>query len=186
MIAQSGGGIDTSDATAVAADVRRGKVFYNNDGRQVGTNQMIDGMPSVSGCKTKSIPVQTSDLITTGLSCTTATNSSDAGKISINHIRITDKVWSFGRELGKQKYSGSNTYVVSFGYNQNLTIVATTLVAIKIGSVIYPINVNLSRSLSRQFSKLTFTANSKTINLAYNETSIYIGASDVAYTLYYK
>ena len=36
-----GGGKKIKDATAVPSDVAAGKVFYNNDGRQVGTGEMM-------------------------------------------------------------------------------------------------------------------------------------------------
>lgn len=47
----SGGGIRIKDATATRDDVAEGMIFYNNDGRQVGTGKMVKKivMPKRSG-----------------------------------------------------------------------------------------------------------------------------------------
>lgn len=42
LVRSGGGGKNTKDATAVPADVKKGKIFYNSEGRQVGT---LDGLP---------------------------------------------------------------------------------------------------------------------------------------------
>ena len=112
LMRAGGGGKKIKDATAMPSDVASGKVFYNNDGRQVGTNQFQ--------VKIYTIPAQTVDS---------------------NQFEISGKNGLLKYSLGSFTPSGSyynSSGTVRFNYKKVFTIGYKSIVGISYNGTFYP------------------------------------------------
>lgn len=168
----SSGGKRIKDATALPNDVMKGKIFYNNDGRQVGTGEMIR-------VKSVILPEIENNKIDTGVDEYirwrnyideertdyfegTSVSSSD----SLKYNRIVEmKIGTlFGMELEGRYYRINASFETIFGVREGIEWAEIGIYEIGSNRVYYAFLLNRNEP-----NKIYVTSKSKSIEFFYSE-----------------
>ena len=134
-----------TDATATSDDVSNGKIFYNNDGRQVGSSSGMSLLKSYRitmdlGTLVGSSPIKYEDSYL-------ATTSSIKGNNSIN---ISDSSWSTGYFCPERRGTSQDGYIIKSisidSYTPKNTCTILTLQMLGSGNSIKRIYIGSPRS----------------------------------------